>query len=62
MKRKLAWAWLVLCGLAMLLILVAIPFQPWSWASVHGGAVVSALASPAIRYLRRKPREISGPE
>ena len=67
MKRKLAWAWVVFTGLVMLMLTALIPFvHPLTWHAfgLYGKAMCStgALMSPAVRYLRKNTREISGPE
>lgn len=61
MKRALAWAWLVLWALALLVTVVLTPFQPWTWHTLEfsGRAIGSCvfLMTPSIRYLRRTPAD-----
>lgn len=56
-KRALVLAWAILCGLAILTVLVLTPFQPWTWHTLElsGKAIGSCvfLMTPSVRYIRR---------
>jgi hypothetical protein len=60
-KRRLAWAWTVLIGLAILAVIVLTPFQPWTWHTLEssGRAIVAGVAvmTPSVQYLRRTPAD-----
>jgi hypothetical protein len=61
MKRAFAWAWVVLCGLAILTVVVLTPFQPWTWHTLEfsSRAIAGGVAAmtPTVRYLRRTPAD-----